>query len=197
MDETARPMNDLSAHMSDTVPVTRAYTIDRISVAGITSRLEATKEQCAEIARALELLELEEFRFDFQLHRTNRGRFKLKGQLHATAMQSCVVTLEPVPAVIDEEIDIDLWPVEDVEHLEAEAEEESMSVRLDGPEPISGDSIDVGQLAYEHFAAALDLYPKKTNAKLDWNDQTSGKDGDSQDNPFAALSKLKVISAPD
>jgi len=197
MDETAQPMNELTEQIIETAPVTRAYSVDQISSAGITGHLEATKEQREEITKALDLLELEEFRFDFQLHRTKRGRFNLKGQLHARALQSCVVTLEPVPAVIEEVIDIDLWPAGDVEHLEVEAEPESMSLQFDGPEPISGDSIDVGLLAYEHLAAALDLYPKKTNAKHDWSDRTSGEDGDTRDNPFAALAKLKVMPDPD
>jgi len=197
MDETARPMNKPTEHKIETVPVTRAYTVEQISTAGITGLLETTKEQREEIAKALDLLELEDFRFEYQLHRTKRGRFNLKGQLHARAIQSCVVTLEPVPAVIEEAININLWPAEDVEHLEIEAEPESMSLQLDGPEPISGDSIDVGLLAYEHFAAALDLYPKKSNAKLDWRNQMSGENRDERDNPFAALAKIKVMPGPD
>lgn len=191
-------MNDVPGHMIETAPVTRRYPVDEISPAGITSHLRADKEQCDEIAKTLDLLELEDFRFEYQLRRTSRGRFKLKGQLHAKAIQSCVVTLEPVPAVIEEAIEIDLWPAEDVERLEAEAEPESMSVQLDGPEPISGDCIDVGQLAYEHFAAALDPYPKKADARFDWRNQAGMEEyDDTQDKPFAALAKLKGVSGPD
>ena len=184
--------------MIETAPVARRHALDEIPPAGITSHLKADKEQCDEIAKALDLLELEDFRFDYQLRRTSKGRFKLEGQLHAKAMQSCVVTLEPVPAVIDEAIEIDLWPAGDVERLEAEANPESMSVQLDGPEPISGDSIDVGQLAYEHFAAALNPYPKKTGAKFDWRNQADTEEyDDMQNKPFAALAKLKGMSGPD
>lgn len=189
-------MNDVTGHMIETVPVARRYAIDEISSAGIVSHLEADKEQREKIARALDLLELEDFRFDYQLRRTSRGRFTLKGQLHAKAMQTCVITLEPVPAIIEEAIEIALWPAEDVERLEAEAEPEAVSVPLDGPEPICGDSIDVGQLAYEHFAAALDPYPKKSDAKFDWRKQAAKEDDDAQNKPFAALAKLKKMSGP-
>ncbi len=192
-------MNELTGHMIETTLVARRYAIDDISSAGIASHLEADNEQREKIAKALDLLELEDFRFDYQLRRTSRGRFKLKGQLHAKAMQTCVITLEPVAAIIEEAIEIDLWPAEDVERLEAEAEAEpeSVSVQLDGPEPISGDSIDVGQLAYEHFAAALDPYPKISEAEFDWRNQAAEQDDDTQNKPFAALAKLKKTSGPD
>ena len=190
-------MNDRSDQRVETVPVTRIYPVDQISSAGISGRIEADIDQRKKIATALDLLELEEFKFEYRLHRISRGRFKLKGQLTARATQNCVVTLEPVPASIENTVEIDLWPAEDVERLESEAEQESMSVQLEGPEPIGGDSIDVGQLAYEHFAATLDLYPKKTNAKFDWDTQSTAQDGDTGDKPFAALAKLKGMSGLD
>lgn len=190
-------MNDSSDHKVETALLTRLYPVEQISSAGISGRLEADIEQRKNIANALDLLELEAFRFEYQLHRTSRGRFKLKGQLTARAIQNCVVTLEPVPVSIEDSVEIDLWPAKDVERLESEAESEGMSVQLEGPEPIGGDSIDVGQLAYEHFAAALDLYPKKTNAKLDWGAQSTEQDSDTRDKPFAALAKLKEMSGPD
>lgn len=190
-------MSDSSDHKVETAPVTRLYPVDQISSAGISGHFDADIDQRKNIIRALDLLELEEFRFEYRLHRTSRGRFKLKGQLTARALQNCVVTLEPVPALIEDSVEIDLWPAEDVKRLESEAESEGMSVQLDGPEPIDGDSIDVGQLAYEHFAAALDLYPKITDAKLDWDAQSTEQDGDTRDKPFAALAKLKGMSGPD
>jgi Large ribosomal RNA subunit accumulation protein YceD len=189
-------MNDKSGHMIESVPITRRYDVEQVSSAGIISHLEADNDQCERIAEALDLLELEIFRFEYQLQRISKRRFKLKGQLLARAMQSCVVTLEPVPVIIEEKVEINLWPLDDVERLEAEAEPKSMSVQMDGPEPISGDIIDVGQLAYEHFAAALDLYPKKANAMLDLSDQAV-KDDDAGSKPFAALAKLKEMSGPD
>ncbi len=190
-------MNDAPEQMTETAPVARAYAVDDISSAGITGHIEASEKQLEEMASMLDLVELASFRFEFQLHRTKRSCFKLKGQLHAGAIQSCVVSLDPIRVVIEEDIDIDLWPAEDVAQLETDAEPESMSLQLEGPEPISGDNIDVGQLAYEHFAAALDLYPKKIDARFDWRDQASGEKSEKGSNPFAALAELKRLPDTD
>lgn len=190
-------MNEPTEQMSETVPVKLAYNIDQIPAAGISGQIKATKEQREEIAAMLNLLELDDFRFDFLLHRAKKGRFNLKGRLIASFVQNCVVTLEPVPAHIEEAVDVDLWPAKDVEHLEEASDPESMSLQLEGPEPINGDCIDVGLLAYEHLAASLDLYPKITNAKHDWSDGASGEVDDGKDNPFSILADLKVKPVTD
>ena len=65
-------MNDISDHKVETVPVTRLYPVDQISSAGISGRLEADIEQRKKISTALDLLEVEEFRFEYRLHRTSR-----------------------------------------------------------------------------------------------------------------------------
>ena len=92
---------------------------------------------------------------------------------------------------IDEQFIIEFWPPEDVARLESEAEEAGMDVPLDGPEPILEKRIDIGQMAYEHFAAALDPYPRKTDASFDWKDPQSDPDSEDGNKPFAELARLK------
>lgn len=190
-------MTEPIEHAIETVPVMKAYRIDQISSAGITGYIDATKAQRDEIAALLDLPGLEEFKFDYQLRTTKKGRLKLKGKLFARLTQSCVVTLEPVPAHIDETIEIDFWPAEDVKLLEKESDPESMSLQLDGPEPLSSDTIDVGLLAYEHFVASLELYPKQTNARLDQKYRVDGEENNLRDNPFSVLTKLNVKQETD
>ncbi len=171
----------------------RIFKTDEIPAKAISERLEANAEERAAIAKALDLLSLDSLCMDFKLHRSGRARFKFEGQLFAVATQSCVVTLEPIECEIDERISMEFWPPEDVKRLENEADEEGMEVPLDGPEPIQEGQIDVGHLAYEHFAAALEPYPRRPGASFDWEDPRIGKSSQDNDKPFAELARLKNL----
>lgn len=100
------------------------------------------------------------------------------------------MTLEPVEGRIDESFAIEFWPPEEVAQLETDAEREGRAIPLEGPEPIVGGVIDVGQLAYEHLAAALDPYPRKAGASFEWQDSPVAQSAESGDKPFAKLSRL-------
>ncbi len=132
------------------------FKTDEISSNGVSGSLEVSAQDCAAIAKVLDLSSLDSIRMDFNLQRSGRGRFNLKAHLVADVTQSCVLTLEPIESKIDEQFTIEFWPPEDVARLESEAEEAGMDVPLDGPDPILEGCIDLGQMAYEHFAAALE-----------------------------------------
>lgn len=184
-------MSMSSDEAKEDVLCSRIFKTDEISAKGVSECLEVKAQEREAIAKVLDLLSLDSMRMEFKLHRSGRGRFKLKGHLFADVSQSCVVTLEPVESKIDEQIAIEFWPPEDVARLEREAEEEGTEVPLDGPEPILEDRIDVGQLAYELFAAALDPYPRKTGVSFDWKDPRVGQGSETDDKPFAELARLK------
>ena len=85
-------------------------------------------------------------------------------------MQSCVVTLEPVPAHIDEEIAATFLPEESKLGREGFGQGGEILIDVDGPdspETFSGDRIDVGALAEEYFGLAIDPYPRKKGVALD------------------------------
>ena len=167
------------------------FKTDEISSNGVSGSLEVSAQDCAAIAKVLDLSSLDSIRMDFNLQRSGRGRFNLKAHLVADVTQSCVLTLEPIESKIDEQFTIEFWPPEDVARLESEAEEAGMDVPLDGPEPILEKRIDIGQMAYEHCAAALDPYPRKTDASFDWKDPQSDPDSEDGNKPFAELARLK------
>jgi len=169
----------------------RPYQADEIPTKGVTGSLEAGENERAAIAVALDLVGLETLRMGFQLSRSGRRHFTLKGHMTASAIQTCVISLKPLKAIIVEEIEIEFWPPEEVARIETEAGSESMSVPLEGPEPITDGVIDVGQLAYEHLAASLDPYPKEAGVKLDWSDPKVEQEDVAADKPFAALARLK------
>jgi len=119
---------------------------------------------------------------------TAGGVVGLAGRLVAELVQSCVVSLAPVPAAIDEEIEarfIADHPV-DRRHTAEDIELEED----DPPEVAPGGRIDLGELTVAQLALVLDPYPRAPGVHFDaaeWGEAPSGKGS----SPFAALAGLK------
>jgi hypothetical protein len=81
--------------------------------------------------------------------------------------QSCVVTLEPVDSLINESFERTYRTGHGHDSSGRSLAEEDLSTPLaddDDWEPLAGDSIDVGEVAAEELALALDPYPRRKDA---------------------------------
>jgi uncharacterized metal-binding protein YceD (DUF177 family) len=57
----------------------------------------------------------------------------------------------------------------------------------DAPEPLEGDTIDVGAIVADHLSLALDPFPRAAGATY----EPAAQPADAKPNPFAALAQLK------
>ncbi len=73
---------------------------------GLEGDLLATHEECAQVADILGIVSCERLAFNYRLRAMSRQRYRLKGRVTAVVAQACVVSLEPVPEVIDETVDV-------------------------------------------------------------------------------------------
>ena len=101
------------------------------------------------------------------------GRYRLAGTLRARLTQACVATLEPLPQTIEEEFEVQFWPRERCRRR-ATTEVEVSSVP--DVEPIEHGTIEVGRVVFETLSAALDPYPRKSGATLEWQDPESAEE---------------------
>lgn len=170
--------------------LTQPIRADEVSSAGIENQIVASPEECAAIAQALDLVSLDSLVFSYTLKRLGDGKIRLKGQLQAACQQRCVISLDPVEAVISEQAEIEFWPPEQLSLLEEQAGEDGVDIPLDGPEPIIDGEIDPGQLAYEIFASGLEPYPRKSGAEFEGVGADALPETE-KDGPFAALQVLK------
>ena len=122
-----------------------------------------------------------------------RGRVVVvAGRLEADLTQTCVVTLEPLAAHLEEpfiiRFDPDLVP-EEADFAEALADDP-----LDGDDiqPLVGDVIDLGEVVSECLGLALDPYPRKDGSALDPRYVIEPAGDSSESSPFAVLKKLKL-----
>jgi uncharacterized metal-binding protein YceD (DUF177 family) len=180
---------------SDTMTGTTAelawdHTVRDIPQTGLSAVREAAPDELERVARALELLACKSLKAEYAIAPIVGGHYQLSGRLSAQVSQSCVVTLEPVDSTIEEVFEAVFWP------QEAMPAPESGELDLDDEperEPIVAGQIAVGRVVFESLAAAIDPFPRKPDAVLDWQSPTTtDAAGGKPANPFAVLANLKA-----
>jgi hypothetical protein len=148
---------------------------------------DAARQAIAEIAGLRDVLSAQA---SFDVTPKSGGRFHVEGRVRARIGQTCVVTLEEIENDIDEPIDLILAPPEQIPQMAdlVDAGEESGEHTPDPPEPITGETIDLGRLATDALCLGIDPYPRKAGAVFEGGVEAP----DPEDHPFAALKALKV-----
>jgi len=111
------------------------------------------------IAEALGLLSLPKMRFHGQVRARGRDEWVLEGELQASVVQPCVVTLDPVRTALREEVHLIFTP-----HL-SQPDEEEVEMGDDTLEPL-GAWIQLGGIAIEALSLALPTNPRKPDAEM-------------------------------
>ncbi len=144
-------------------PFSRIIRVDTLPKNGETVTIEANPAEREALAASLKLPSLERLSATLTVKRAARGGARVIGAVQGELTRTCVVTLEPFPAAVEEEIDVRFAPPDN----EAEArrrrdEPETVSmIDDDEPDPLIDGKIDLGALACEFFALGLDPYPRK------------------------------------
>lgn len=145
-------------------PVSFRVNVARLPQKGMLVEIRANEVERAALAEAHGLLSVESFEADLSVSKWNRNGIRVEGTVRAAITQACVVTLEPLAAVIDEPVE-GLFLPEDSK-LGREGFETGGEIMLDydgldSPETFTGDTIDAGALAEQFFGLAIDPYPRK------------------------------------
>jgi len=175
-----------AAGIAEVVPWSVPVTLDQITEAGLYRDIEAPEAARAAIAALAGVREVPELTAAFELSKSG-SKIHVAGTVHGRVGQTCVVSLEPMETVIDEPVDLTFAPppagavaagFDDAEPRH-KADEEA-------PEPLTGNTIDLGAIAAEFLVLAIDPYPRKEGAAF--APPAVEKGGNF---PFAALAALK------
>lgn len=185
--------------MSGPVPeFSRVFPIEPDMGAGKDAKtftIEATAEERAALAGRFGLLALDHLAATGTIDVYGRGRrARLTATLTARAIQACVVTLQPVPAEIEETFTVSYRrELVRPSSRPSDLEEEVLTLDLeDPPDPLPEAGIDVGEAVAEHFGLALDPYPRAPGAALPEARDRAEEGGDSPGrSPFGALKGLQ------
>jgi uncharacterized metal-binding protein YceD (DUF177 family) len=163
----------------------RPLPIDTIGSDGRTQRhIEADEGECAALAQRLGLQGLSGFVADLTVDRLAGGEILAAGRVVADAVQTCVVTLEPVPAHVDEAFEVRFTTRDEIEPRERDIGPDDE----EPPELLAGDALDLGELAAQQLALALDPWPRLPDAEL----PAEARPDPARDGPFAALAALRA-----
>ena len=171
--------------MTIALPFSEIVRINEIG-AGCDRRLQPDDAARARIARTLDLASLDAFEAELSLMPAREG-WRLSGRVVASAVQTCGITLEPLPVEIDERFSVAL--VEAVEPIEAD--EIDVAVDDDAPDLIEDGRIDLGQYAVEQLALTLDPFPRKPGAEFVQPEEPA------EISPFAVLKAFRPAEDPD
>jgi uncharacterized metal-binding protein YceD (DUF177 family) len=173
---------------SDSQEFSRFIEADSVGTRPIERQISANGEERAALAERFSLPSIDRLDASFTLNRAGNGVIHVRGAVEAEVVQSCVVTLVPVPARIRETFAVDFSDRDPGPGLEADFDLEAE----DPPEPIRNGHIDLGELAAQQLSLALDPYPRAPGAELP-PEFSAGADNDAgQDkrpNPFLILKK--------
>lgn len=155
-------------------PVSDKLQVNRLPQKGVTVTLEADDAQRAALARAHDLVSVEHFSATLTALPWKDEGVRVSGKVEADITQLCGVTMEPIAARIDE--DVEALFVPEGSHL-SRADHQGGEIVIDPegediPEPFKGDRIDIGALAEEFFVLGIDPYPRKEGVALDTPEET-------------------------
>jgi uncharacterized metal-binding protein YceD (DUF177 family) len=169
----------------------RIVDVERLGEAEELHEIEATADERAALAERFGLVALESLTASLRLRRARGGAVRVTGQFSADVVQTCVVTLEPVPSHIEETFRLLYVPEEALaqrKEVLTPHEEEEM------PEPLVGNAIDLGEAVAQQLGVALNPYPRAPGASLEASngpEREGTAPGAAATGPFAALAGLK------
>lgn len=182
--------DDMTREGSDAGPYSHLLRVADLSTKRPTSfELRPDSAECAAIAEDLGIPALRKLRFAGEVKALGKQDWQLSGQLGATVVQECVVTLAPVTTRVEEPVRR-RW-VRDMPELDMGDEVEIPEDET--LEPL-GELIDLGRILVEALALSLPLYPRADGAELDTLNYaepgvTPMTDEDAK--PFAGLAGLR------
>jgi uncharacterized metal-binding protein YceD (DUF177 family) len=171
-----------SAELPWSVPVA----VHEIPETGKRFDLIADERVRAAVTRLAGLQSLPRFEAVFDVTRRGRDGLRVAGVVSATVGQICVVTLEPMENVVEEPVDLVFTPDAGVPPLADGDAGPDAAASPDAPEPLTGNSVDLGAIAIEFLLLGIDPYPRKPDAIFE-----APATGEASAHPFAALATLK------
>jgi hypothetical protein len=165
-------------------PFSRVVRVDSIPRGGLTLAIEASPTEREALAALYRLPSIEALSAELTLERSAQDEVRVTGAVHGRLTQTCVVSLEPFPAAVNEEVDVrfaELAYAAAAPRLSKEPQTFSIDGE-DEPDPIIDGRIDLGALAAEFFALGLDPYPRKPGAAFE-----APQDREEAASPFSAL----------
>lgn len=165
------------------VEFARPQRVDTIGDEPRTIDVEANADERAALARRFNLIGIDRLTGKFTIRRDAAG-IVANGRVEAAVTQACTITGDPLPATIDEPVELRFVPEIEAGQDEVELADSDIDVL-----PYEGDAVDLGEVAAETMALALDPFPRGPNAEAALSE--AGVLNEEQAGPFGGLAALR------
>jgi uncharacterized metal-binding protein YceD (DUF177 family) len=161
----------------------RPVRLEELSPHARSYEIEAGEAERAALARRFGLESIGRLQAAVGLRSETAGRrVRLTAHFEADVVQSCVVTLDPVPAQLRGDFEV---------LYDRTAAPAGREVVVDSGDvdvvPLEGNTIDIGEAVAEELALSLDPYPRAPGARI----EGPGPAQDADHRPFEILARLK------
>lgn len=173
-------------------PISHPVNVMTLPTRGLDVELKPDQEALEALAAVNGLVRIEDFAASVSLKRWHKDGIRATGNIQASLVQSCGVTLADVSQHLDTEIEAVFLP--DTSKLARRIQDgESEEILIDpegddAPDLFEPPWLDVGDIVQEFFALAIDPFPRAADATHVVADNTAE---DAKPNPFAKLASLK------
>lgn len=169
-------------------PFEHYFDLGSLSAAEQEVRLVAKPDDLKRIAEWVEVQALERFEATILLRKLAQNRFLYNADLKIDVVQSCVVSLAPVPARIERIFERELHLLSRLPRdVAAHGAAPILETDDEGPEEIESPRFDLAAPLLEEFVLALDPYPRAAGVAFESPDAHRDK----PESPFAVLKALK------
>lgn len=167
------------------IEFSRRFALADLGHEGAVLEVAAEADERAALACRFGLLALDSLAATVRIGRVGGAMVRVGASYVADAVQSCIVTLEPVAARIEDSVEVLFAPPRPT----VEGEVTVNALDDDDAEPLTGDTIDVGEVVAAHLGLAFDPYPRRSGVVFG-GVQSKPEDEDSGASPFEALQDL-------
>ena len=168
--------------------------VARLPAKGRRIKIDISEPEKEAIAKSFGLNNVKTFNAELHITRWRRDGVKIEGLFKAEIEQPCVVTLEPVPQLINEDVSQILVPEGSPFAKPKLDENGEMLLDPEGadlPDTFEGTTIDLSLVLLEVFALTIDPHPRAENVALEDIYQNENDDEETPPSPFAVLAQLK------
>lgn len=173
-------------------PITHVYDLGTLSEAGDEITITAGPDDLEPLAAWLSVDRVERFEGTVTLQRLAPDRFLYEGRLDADIVQSCVVSLEPVPSHIAREFSRTLRLAPRASRGRRPVEEAGGALTLaagedETPEELDSPRFDLAGPLLEELVLGIEPYPRAAGVAFEVPEGAAAP----AESPFAALKRLK------
>ena len=138
------------------------------------------------IAASFEVEAIEDLTARLNLSRLSKNEFLVEGNLKATVLQSCVVTLKPVRTRIDQDV-TRRYRVVRPAWRQKSSNVLDLAMDEDDTETVESPVVDLAAPVLEELSLAIDPYPRAEGAAF----EEVAPEPEKEESPFAVLKALK------